>query len=238
MTRMTPQFTPVVGTEIFDLRPDYSAISVVADGIDNVAHNPAVDRYVEESLTRPALPSWTEGHVEAWRTAYRAFGAKPQRTPCSVDALLMRLGKDGRLPTINAVVDLYNAISVRYAIPVGGENIAAYMGNPHLKRASGRESFDTMTEGQPVAEAVPAGEVVWTDDRGVTCRRWNWRQGIRTRIDLQTRRAWFVLERLEPMPLAAAIEAAVALMETLRQINPAAGLTARLIGRIGTTAIS
>ncbi len=238
MTRMTPQFTPVVGTEIFDLRPDYSAISVVADGVDNVDHHPAVDRYVEESLTRPALPSWTEGHVEAWRTTYRAFGAKPQRTPCSVDALLMRLGRDGRLPTINAVVDLYNAISVRYAIPVGGENIAAYVGNPRLTRASGAEFFDTMTEGHPVAEAVPAGEVVWTDERGVTCRRWNWRQGIRTRIDLQTRRAWFVLERLEPMPLAAAMEAAVALMETLRQISPAAGLTACLIDRVGTTEIS
>ena len=113
MTRMTPQFTPVIGAEIFDLRPDYNAISVVADGVDNVVRHPAVDRYVEGSLTRPALPSWTEGHVEAWRTTYRAFGAKPQRTPCSVDALLMRLGKDGRLPTINAVVDLYNAISIR-----------------------------------------------------------------------------------------------------------------------------
>jgi DNA/RNA-binding domain of Phe-tRNA-synthetase-like protein len=227
---MTLQFTPVVGTEIFDLRPDYSAISVVADGVDNVAHHPAVDRYVEESLTRPASPSWTEGHVEAWRTTYRAFGAKPQRTPCSVDALLMRLGKDGRLPTINAVVDLYNAISVRYAIPVGGENIAVYVGTPRLTRASGAESFDTMKEGRPV--------VVWTDDHRVTCRRWNWRQGIRTRIDLQTRRAWFVLERLEPMPLDAAIEAAFAMMETLRQISPAAELTARLIDRIGTTEIS
>jgi hypothetical protein len=110
---MTPQFTPVVGKEIFDLRPDYSAISVVADGVDNVAHHPAVDRYVEESLTRPALPFWAEDHVEAWRSSYRAFGAKPQRTPCSVDALLMTLGRDGRLPTINAVVDLYNAISIR-----------------------------------------------------------------------------------------------------------------------------
>jgi DNA/RNA-binding domain of Phe-tRNA-synthetase-like protein len=235
---MTPQFTPVVGTEIFDLRPDYNAISVVADGVDNVAHHPAVDRYVEEFLTRPALPSWTEGHLEAWRTAYRAFGAKPQRTPCSVDALLMRLGKDGRLPTINAVVDLYNAISVRYAIPVGGENIAAYVGNPHLKRASGAEFFDTVMEGQPVAEAVPAGEVVWTEERGVTCRRWNWRQGIRTRIGLQTRQAWFVLERLEPMPLTAAMEAAVALMEALRQISPAGALTARLINRFGKTEIS
>jgi DNA/RNA-binding domain of Phe-tRNA-synthetase-like protein len=235
---MTPQFTPVVGAEIFDLRPDYNAISVVVEGVDNVTRHPAVARYVEESLARPARPSWTEGHLEAWRTAYRAFGAKPQRTPSSVDALLMRLGKDGHLPTINAVVDLYNAISVRYAIPVGGENIAAYVGTPRLTRASGAESFDTMKEGQSVAEAVPAGEVVWTDDRRVTCRRWNWRQGIRTRIDLQTRRAWFVLERLDPMPLDAAMEAAFALMETLRQMSPAAGLTARLIDRIGTTEIS
>ncbi len=237
MRRTTPRFTPVVGTEIFDLRPDYNAISVVADGFDNLAHHPAVDAYVEESLTRPAPPSWTEGHVEAWRATYRAFGAKPQRTPCSVDTLLMRLRKDGRLPTINAVVDLYNAISVRYAIPVGGENIAAYVGNACLTRASGAESFDTMKEGQSIAEAVPAGEVVWTDDRGVTCRRWNWRQGIRTRIDLQTRRAWFVLERLEPMPLDAAMEAAFALMETLRHISPTAELTARLIDRTGTAEI-
>ncbi len=175
--------------------------------------------------------------MEAWRTTYRAFGAKPQRTPCSVDTLLMRVARDGRLPTINAVVDLYNAISVRYAIPVGGENIAAYVGSPRLTRASGSESFDTMKEGQSVAEAVPSGEIVWADDRGVTCRRWNWRQGIRTRIDLQTRRTWFVLERLKPMPLAAAKEAAVALMETVRQISPAARLTARLIDRIGTTEI-
>lgn len=238
MTRMRSQFTPVVGPEIFDLRPDYRAISVVADGVDNVAHHPAVDRYVEETVTRPATPPWTERHLEAWRTTYRAFGAKPQRTPCSVDTLLMRLGKEGRLPAINAVVDLYNAISVRYAIPVGGENIAAYVGNPRLTRASGGESFDTMKDGQPVTEAVPPSEVVWTDDRGVTCRRWNWRQGVRTRIDLQTRRAWFVLERLEPMPLAAAVEAAVTLMETLRAISPAAGLAARLIDRTGTTEIS
>jgi DNA/RNA-binding domain of Phe-tRNA-synthetase-like protein len=234
---MSAQFTPVIGTEIFDLRPDYTAISVVADGIDNVAHHPVVARYVEHFLKHPARPPWTEGHVEAWRTTYRAFGAKPQRTPCSVDALLMRLDKDGRLPTISAVVDLYNAISVRYAIPVGGENISAYAGIPRLTRASGAESFDTMKEGQHLAEAVPAGEVVWTDDHGVNCRRWNWRQGIRTRIDLQTRRAWFVLKRLDPMPLDAATEAAFALIETLRQMNPAASLTARQIGRSGVTEI-
>jgi DNA/RNA-binding domain of Phe-tRNA-synthetase-like protein len=235
---MMSHFMPVVAAEVFDLRPDYSAVSVIANGIDNLAHHPAVDRYVEDTVAQKVQPPWTEGHLEAWRTTFRAFGAKPQRTPCSADALLMRLSKDGRLPTINAVVDLYNAISIRYAIPIGGENIAAYVGSPRLMRASGAQAFDTMKEGESLTETVPAGEVVWADTCGVTCRRWNWRQGVRTRIDVQTRQAWFVLERLEPMSLAATMEAASSLMETLRLMSPGVELSARLTDRSGTTDIS
>src|SRR5437867_267173 len=99
---MISHFTPVVAGEIFELRPDYSPVSVIADGMDNLAHHPAVDRFIEETVVHAAKPPWTEGHLEAWRNAFRAFGAKPQRTPCSADALLTRLSKDGRLPTINA----------------------------------------------------------------------------------------------------------------------------------------
>ena len=78
---MPPPFTPRVDQEIFDLRPDYCAISVVAGGIDNATDHPAVNRYVEELIAHPELPAWGERHLEAWRTTYRAFGAKPQRTP-------------------------------------------------------------------------------------------------------------------------------------------------------------
>jgi DNA/RNA-binding domain of Phe-tRNA-synthetase-like protein len=236
-TRDTGAFLPVVGPEIFDLRPDYAAFSVVADGIDNGARHAAVDRYVEEAVDPAARPPWTADHLQAWRTAYRAFGAKPQRTPCSADALLARLDKDGRPPAINAVVDLYNAVSIRYAIPVGGEDVDAYVGHPRLARASGAESFDTMKDGHVVAEAVPQGEVVWMDERGVTCRRWNWRQGLRTRVGLATRRIWFVLERLEPMPLSAAHEATAALMSLLGEMNRGATLAAHLIDRSGASRI-
>ncbi len=231
---MTSLFTPIIGPEIFDLRPDYVAISVVAEGVDNAANHAGVDRFIQEVMAQSSPPPWADGHLDAWQAAYRAFGAKPQRTPCSAEALLTRIRKDGRLPAINAVVDLYNAVSVRYALPVGGENIAAYVGNPRLVRASGNERFDTTKEGHGIMEAVPSGEVVWADERGVTCRRWNWRQGTRTRIDLLTRRMWFVLERLEPMPLAAVQEAASALMRRLGQMSSSAHLTACLIDRRGT----
>lgn len=169
--------------------------------------------------------------MESWRDAYRAFGAKPQRTPCSAQALLKRIAQVGRLPTVNAVVDLYNAISVRFALPIGGENAAAYVGLPRLLRAAGGESFDTLESGAPHVDSVPAGEVVWCDDRGVTCRRWNWRQGLRTRIDASTTDMWFILERLEPMPLAALLDAGELLVQSLRKLSPLAAVAATLIDR-------
>ncbi|WP_404881312.1 B3/B4 domain-containing protein, partial [Klebsiella pneumoniae] len=97
----------------------------------------------------------------------------------------------------------YNAVSLRYAVPVGGENLAAYVGVPQLKIADGNEPFDTVKEGQTVYEYPDAGEVVWGDDRGVTCRRWNWRQGVRTRLSVESPRMWFILESLPEMPLSA-----------------------------------
>ncbi len=238
MNDVLTAFTPAVTEEIFQLRPDYCACNVVAIGLDNMARHPVVDAYVDEIVQSAVRAPWAVDHLEAWRAAFRAFGAKPQRTPDSADALMVRLDKDGRLPSINALVDLYNAISVRYAVPVGGENIDAYVGHPRLLRATGTEAFDTMKNGEPEVETDPAGEVVWADDRGVTCRRWNWRQGVRTRIDLQTHRAWFVFDRLEPMPVDAVTGAAVALINMLQQISPATQLSAHRIDRTGITVIS
>ena len=221
VTPMDSRFTPCIRPEIFELRDDYRALSVVAEGVANLARHPDCDEIVEGVRTARPWPAWGDAHLDAWRAAYRAFGAKPQRTPSSVEALAMRLEGSGQLPSINAVVDLYNALSVRFAVPIGGENIDAYVGDPILQRASGQENFDTLKDGIPCQEPVPAGEVVWADGRGVTCRRWNWRQGLRTRIELATTRMWFVLERLEPMPLPALHEAGELLAATLRTLGPA-----------------
>ncbi len=70
------------------------------------------------------------------------------------------------MAALDPVVDLYNAVSLRYAVPVGGENSAAYRGSPRLVFADGSETFDTLKEGQPVTESPEPGEVIWRDDRG------------------------------------------------------------------------
>jgi DNA/RNA-binding domain of Phe-tRNA-synthetase-like protein len=233
---MRRQFTPSVRSEIFALRPDYCALSIVAEGVQNAARHPASDDIIETVRAPKPWPAWGDAHLDAWRAAYRGFGAKPQRTPSSAEALARRIQGEGQLPTINAVVDLYNALSVRFAMPIGGENIAAYVGDPLLKRATGHETFDTVKDGSPCSETVPAGEVVWADELGVTCRRWNWRQGLRTRIDAAATRMWFVLERLEPMPIPALLEAGDLLAATLRKMSPGAAITSTLINCPDATA--
>ena len=99
-----------------------------------------------------------------WREAFRAFGAKPQRTRPSVEALLRRL--ETGLPRIDRITDVYNAVSIAFPLPVGGEDLAHYAGPARLVRADGDEEFGTVAAGQPVAEHPERGEVVWRDDRG------------------------------------------------------------------------
>ncbi|MFD0383397.1 B3/4 domain-containing protein [Streptomyces stramineus] len=165
--------------------------------------------------------------MAAWREAYTAFGAKPGRTRNSAEALVRRAAAG--LPEVNLLVDVYNAVSVAHRLPVGGEDLDAYAGAPRLIRATGAEPFDTVASGAAAVEHPEPGEVVWRDDLGVTCRRWNHRQCVRTRITEETTRALFLFERLAPMPLDALDAAAGDLLARLRERAPGLRSASRLV---------
>jgi DNA/RNA-binding domain of Phe-tRNA-synthetase-like protein len=166
-------------------------------------------------------------HVAAWRDAYRSFGAKPQRTRNSLEALLRRA--ETGLPRVNRLTDVYNAVSVLHQVPLGGEDLTRYVGAPHLVRATGHEPFDTMADGIDVVEHPDAGEVVWRDDSGVTCRRWNWRQARRTQLRDDTTAALFILDALAPMTDAALTAAANDLVAQLMLLGPDVRAVRRLV---------
>lgn len=223
-----------IDAEVFTLRPDYRVLLVAADGITPGSSDPegeALLRRAEEAAagmlaerTVDALP-----HVAAWREAYRGFGAKPQRTRNSLEALTRRAASG--LPRVNRLTDVYNAVSVLHQVPVGGEDLACYRGSPRLLRATGSEPFDTVADGQTVVEHPEPGEVVWCDELGVTCRRWNWRQGRRTLLRADTSSALFILDALAPMTDDALTAAADDLIAHLQRLEPHVRVATRLIAR-------
>jgi DNA/RNA-binding domain of Phe-tRNA-synthetase-like protein len=207
-----------VAPEILQTWPDYIAVVLMADGVTGGPSDELSERLLADAedaargsgLARAA----DDPRIAAWRSAFSDFGAKPSRYPSSVESLLARVLKGGSLPRINALVDTYNAVSVRHVIPVGGEDLGRLEGDLRLVRAEGDEAFDG-PDGPP-----RPGEVVWRDDLGVTCRRWNWRQGRRTQLSAATERAFFVFDRLPPLA-PDALEAAVEeLIGQLRARSP------------------
>ncbi|MEH6365181.1 MAG: phenylalanine--tRNA ligase beta subunit-related protein, partial [Pseudomonas marincola] len=167
---------PIIDPRIAEIAPGFRALSISVMAAP-ITHPEAAAEALSNACdaVSAGMPSWGESHLSAWADTFRRFGAKPQRTPCSAEALRRRVVRDGCIPSIDPVVDLYNAISIKFAIPVGGENFAAYNGSPRLTIADGTELFDTIKEGFPATESPEKGEVIWRDDHGVTCRRWNWR---------------------------------------------------------------
>ena len=221
-----------VEDNVFGLRPDYRAMLVAVDGMVPSPSDAAGDTLLRaaEAAAREALDATAVEqipHVAQWREAYRAFGAKPQRTRNSLEALLRRATSG--LPRVNRLTDIYNAVSVLHQLPLGGEDLHRYDGVPRLVRATGTEPFDTAADGADVVEHPEPGEVVWCDDAGVTCRRWNWRQARRTQLSEDTTAALFILDALEPLSDVALRTATDDLVAHVSRLGPDVRVARRLL---------
>ena len=218
---------------VLALRPDYRALLITVTGVRGGPTDDASDaalRRAEESARARLQGAAPESlpEIAAWREAFLGFGVKPRVARSSVEALIRRV--DAGLPRIDRLTDLYNAVSVEHLVPVGGENLDHYVGVPRLVRATGDEPFDTIADGQPVTVTADPGEVLWRDDFGVTCRRWNWRQCVRTRLDDTTNTILFIVDALAPMTTEDLHTAGDALVAAVTAGAPDAVATSRLLG--------
>ncbi|MFJ8595703.1 B3/4 domain-containing protein [Streptomyces sp. NPDC093598] len=226
--------TLTVSDDVRALAPGFRHLAIEAHGLVNGPSSDAGSALLDAAARRLALrldgrAPHEDPHMAAWRETYTAFGSKPSRTRNSAEALARRALSDAGLPRINLLVDLYNAVSVAHLIPVGGEDIDRIEGGMRLIRATGEEDFVTVAGGEETVEHPDAGEVVWRDDAGVTCRRWNWRQGPRTRLTEETTSGIFLLESLPPMPVAEVTAAGAELAELLEKFSPGADIAVRAV---------
>jgi len=134
--------------------------------------------------------------IQQWRGAYRRFGIKKTSYRNACEALLRRIKRGDGLPRVLPLVDLYNALSIKYRIPVGADDVAALTPPLAFRHSRPGDGFRDLA-GDPDSDDPPKlGEVVLADDSHVLCRRWNWRQDARSRILPTTRDATVVLQTL------------------------------------------
>jgi DNA/RNA-binding domain of Phe-tRNA-synthetase-like protein len=132
--------------------------------------------------------------IQAWRRAFAAMGLKPTQYRCAAESLLRRFRQQGTLPRLHPLVDLCNAISLAYAIPVAVFDVAKITALLQVRYAEGNEVYLTFS-GE--LEHPAAGEVIFADHAGrAHARRWSNRQSAHSAVGNMTTDALIVAEAL------------------------------------------
>lgn len=162
------------------------AAAEIAKTLDHA--NLSAEKWLVESQLSKNKP------VAVWRDAYAKFKTK-KGARCSIENLLKRASKGNPVGHITPLVDIYNALSLRYALPFGAEDVDTFEGDLVLKITEGGDAFNPLGEGE---EPTLPGELAYIDDAGAVCRCWNWRDGQRTAITDTTKNAFLIIESVDP----------------------------------------
>lgn len=187
-------------SEIASDFPDFRVAVVVAEGLEIGGERPAELEALIAEREAAARAQWAGKElseipgVAAWRAAYRAFGIKKTSYRSSVERLVKNVQAGRRLPEINPFVDAYNAVSLTHVMPLGADDLDQVVGDLAFRYSRVGDEFLDMASGAALGEARSSdppkpGEVVYADEEKILCRRWNWRQDVRSLVTALTTRA-------------------------------------------------
>jgi DNA/RNA-binding domain of Phe-tRNA-synthetase-like protein len=211
----------VITDTIFDEFPELILGVVILHNIDNSKNRAEITemlRQAEAALPGKfgSTPVIEHPYIATWREAYRKFGAKPKNYPSSVENLSRRVLNGATIGHINNLVSLYNTISLRYILPVGGEDLDKIVCDVLLTRA-GNDEPAVFLLGEKEARPPRAGEIIYKDEAGAICRRWNWKEADRTKLTQATKNAFLVIEALPPVTRGELETATLELADLVKQ---------------------
>ena len=187
-----------VEEKVFEMLPDYCLGIVIADGVNNGGEKETIKTMLDESAAAFARTFAGQDirerpNIKACRDAFRSLGMNPNKFMCSIEALTKRVQKGGQLPHINPIVDLGNALSVKYQLPMGAHDIAQMEAEGLAVRFS-TEQDTFLPMGEIQAEVMPVGELVYVSGHTVKTRRWLWRQSDDGKITERTSSVFFPID--------------------------------------------
>ena len=190
----------IIEDEFWSLFPNARIGVVICKDINNTVIDKEQYQELLTNAEKESFKYFTEMEfsnndvVKIWRDAFQKFKTK-KGARSSIEALLKRVHNGNHIGTINPLVDIYNSISLRYALPCGGEDIDKFIGDVRLTKAIGNENFITL--GTDKNEPPYEGEIVYKDNEGAICRCWNWRESLRTMLTENTKNAFLCIELVD-----------------------------------------
>lgn len=186
----------IVEKEIFDLIPDVCFGVVVAKGMDNTKDYSKIQQLLNEGIQEAEIKFKDkkvkeEADILPYREAFRSLGINPNKYMCSIEALFTRISKGKGMPHINPVVDLGNAISLKYTLPLGAHDIKD---DETIEVRLSKEGDTFLPFGSEVEEKVDLDEVVYAVGNQVRTRRWTWRQSEHGKITSDTKDVFFPID--------------------------------------------
>ncbi len=185
--------------ELFDILPDLTIGLVVAIEVDNTRPSGEIEGLLIqtiEEMKRNFIADKAQEHprIKPWRSAFSKLGISGSKFPSSIESMARRILKGDPFPRINPLVDLYNSVSLRYLVPMGGHDLNTIKGNIYLRFTEGWEPFTPMGEDETII--VPKGELVYRDDQEVLTRNWVWRQCEKDKATEKTRNVFIPIDVL------------------------------------------
>lgn len=186
-----------VSSAVFDKLPTACFGAVAVRGLDNTKKIPELETMLEENIKvceqyfADKKPKETPDIVP-YREAFRALDINPNKFLCSIEALLTRIAKGKGFPTINPIVDLGNAVSIKYHLPIGAHDLDSIDEGLDVRPAVEGDTF--IAFGETEEEVPDIGEAIYASGHEVRTRRWTWRQSERGKITEETAAVLFPID--------------------------------------------
>ena len=200
-----------IQADIFKEYPTFRRGIVVARNVHNQGHSRALEARLAKVIAGAAenpRDIKSDPRTAVWNEAHRQFNSNPNKFPPAHCALLKRVQKSGtQIPFINKIVAVMNYNSIKDATPVGGDDLMHAGQCLELRYATGSENFTPLGRSD-VSEHPYPGEIIYVvaESNEVMCRRWNWRNGHKTRITEETQTIIMNIDVLGEQSEARAVE--------------------------------
>ncbi|MBI2148067.1 hypothetical protein HYU23_00145 [Candidatus Woesearchaeota archaeon] len=192
----------VINKKIFEKFEGLNLGVIIAKNISNKGINEEILNKIkekEEFIRKNYKTETLSEHpkINCWRKVYSIFGGEPKKNKSSIESLYRRILSGEKIRHINILVDIYNLLSIKYMLPIGGEDIDKMQGDIELTFANSNEA-PTILLGEKEPRQPHEGEVIYKDKISAICRRWNWREAERTKLTEETKNCILVIEGLHP----------------------------------------